>query len=180
MKRQFPYAVLASGGTPQPVFGTTLTAAVGPKGTDGNSLQSIAVASSAWFSQGDWFVLDPLNSTAAKRERLRVESIPDSTHIKVSGIQYTHVNSTFVQLAEEVNTIYIQCKPGNSGIIYVGGQGMVASTGPFYALLINTASGIQPIDFTDSIGSGQNVMSTADYWFDGTTSDSILPSVTVL
>ena len=176
MKRQFAYQTLTAGGTPQPVFGTTLTAAVGPKGSRANNLQSIAVTSSAIFLNkgGDWIILDPLG---ANPERLNVLGVPDSTHIQVQGVEFTHNNGVFVQLADSVFSVYIQCQPGNTGDIYIGGQGMVKATGPFYALLILTsASAVQPIEFNDYVGDGMNVLDTADYWFDGTTGDKILPS----
>jgi hypothetical protein len=93
----------------------------------------------------------------------------------------THLSGVYLQLDIEVAGVYIQTKPGNTGSIYIGGQGMVTSTGPFYVLMIPvSATGVQPIDWSDYIGSGQDVIATGDYWFDGTTGDSIIPSLTVL
>lgn len=179
MKRQFGYASLTAGGTPQPVFGSTTTAAVGPVGSRANNLQSIPVASygistNFGFRQGDWVILDPLGTHP---ERLLVLAVPDLTHIKVQGVEFTHNSGVFVQLADQVFSVYIQCKPGNSGAIYIGGQGMSVASNVYYAELISvSASGVQPIEFSDYIGDGSNTLDTADFWFDGTTGDKILPS----
>lgn len=180
MKRSFKFVSVASATTPQPVFGTTLTAACGPVGTPEKSLQSIEVADSSWFQQSDYALIDPANSTVAKRERLLVESVPDSTHIKVQGMQYAHASGVYVQLAVVCQSVLIQAKVANTAAITIGTDpAMVVSTGvKCIYFLAQSASG-QPGSFLDTNSGGADQMKTDEYWFDGThTGDEILPSFT--
>ena len=182
MKRTFKFVSLVSAGTPQPLFGTTTTAACGPVGTPEKSLQSIAVADSSWFHQGDWAIINPENATVDKRERLLVESVPDGTHIKVQGMQYSHASGVYVQLAIACVSVFVQVKTANTSPLVLGTEyNMVIATGvKCFTFLYPNAAG-QPVSVSDPMYGSVDGMKSDDYWFDGTTNgDSLLPSMTVL
>ena len=182
MKRTFKYVALASAGTPQPLFGTTTTAAVGPRGTPGNSLQSIPVTDSSWFHDGDLIILNPENTTVAQRETLAViGKPPDSTHIKVQGMQYSHASGVYVQLAISCLSVYVQIKTANTSPLVIGTEyNMVVSTGAKCLVVLYQNAAGQPVNFSDPIYGAVNGVKSDDYWFDGTTNgDSLLPSLTV-
>jgi len=161
------------------VFGTTLTNAIGPVGGPGNDLQSIVVADTTWTPEGMMILIDP---KGANPERHRVQKVVNGTTIKVAGIKFAHAAAVFIQLAMPCVSVFIQCKEGNVGAVYIGTKStMVKATGKYcLAILEFTSSGVQPFNFSDPQYGSVNGMESADYWFDGTTSDNILPSLTIL
>jgi hypothetical protein len=186
VKRTFKFVAVTAGGTPQPVFGTTTSAAIVPNPAN-NPLQKIAVADSSWFHDKDWILLDPANATVAKREWLQVMTVVDSTHLNVIGpngapIQYSHNSGVYVQLAVPCLAFYVECKIGNAATIFIGTDStMVKATGVFVLKqMAASGAGINPSFFSDPDYGLANAMKSDDYWFDGTTGDSILPSLTVL
>jgi hypothetical protein len=180
-KRTFQQYSIAAGGTPQPLIGTTLSAAVAPGGTDPNgdpAPQTIAVASSAMFRNGDWAVIGTVAGGDA--ERVWIQSVPDSTHIK-TRISKSHANGVYVRLAMACQSVYIQTKQGNAGAIYVGTEGMVKATpSGVITILYPFAAPTQPIDWSDPVEIGADGTTTADFWVDGTTGDGYMPSLTIL
>jgi hypothetical protein len=176
MQRQFKAQVLAAGGTPQPIISTTLNGAIGPVGTPETSLQSIRVVDSSICVAGDWVIIDPAGTNP---ERVIVEFVPDSTHIKVQGIKFPHLTGVFVQLAIEVAVVTIQDTPANAAELFIGCKGMDKSAGPYLFRLEKLGAGVQPNSYVVSFGDGENAVAVDDLWFDGTTNDSILPSLTV-
>lgn len=188
MKRTWGYVALGAGGTPQPVFSTKLTTALsanqGMTGTlDGNTFNAV-VTSTAGIINGDKILIE---AGGTNPERFITQQVVNATTLKLRseegfGIQFSHAANVWVQLVETCVSIFIQCKPGNSGLIYIGNSvSMVKATGVGCILsMLNTASGVQPLYFADPMYGGIDGMSTADYWFDGTTGDNILPSFTVL
>ena len=179
-RRSFKYTVIAAGGTPQPVFGTTLTAAVGPvadqRVTYGKPTP-LVVADSSLFRVGDWVIVDiPPNE-----ERIEVASVPDSTHITTQyPLAKSHASGKYVRLSDSVNAVYIQPLDGNADHLWIGTLAtMVKASGlGVFVKLIKAAAGVQPTDWTDPVGFPANAFTTGDYWIDGTTNDSYLPSFT--
>lgn len=182
MKRAFKYVSLVAAGTPQPLFGSTTSAIVGQVGTETTSLQSIPVADSSWFNPGDYFILNPENSTLSMRETLQVISVPDSTHIKTQNVQFTHASGVYVQLAIPCLSVFVQIKTGNTSPIFIGNNyAMAKSTGVFCLVELYQNAAGQPVNWADPQYGSVNGMKSDDYWFDGTTNgDSLLPSLTVL
>ncbi len=174
MQRQFKPQALTAGGTPQPVLGTTTTAAVGPVGSQGNTLQSIPVADSSLFIQSDWIVLDPLG---ANPERLLVLAVVDSTHIKTQDVQFTHGSGVFVQLAVECAIFTVQGVGAHE--VYIGTAGLSKSAGPYLYILQPVTPPAQPNVYQVNLGDGTDSIAVDDFWFDGTTADTILPSLTL-
>ena len=172
MIRTFKYVSLVSAGNPQPCFGTTLGAATLPGGQ-----VSVTVADSSFFQKGD-----PVNfDVGANEERTSVFSVPDSTHIVVANLTLAHANGTYVRLSGSVSSVYIQCKPANTGIIYIGNKStMVKATGvSCISILQPFGAAEQPIEFSLAISGFPGPLSFGEFWFDGTTNDSILPSASI-
>src|SRR6185437_3074586 len=119
MQRTFSLRTITAGGTPQPLIGTTISAPVGPF-TSGPSSPSISVpvVDSSIFLVGDRVIVQTV--TATKAESCKVVSIPDGTHIAVDNLANARVSGDVVSLALPVNSVYVQCNPGNTGAIFIG------------------------------------------------------------
>lgn len=181
-KRTFKKFVVVSGGTPQPLIGTTLTAATGLGGTDPNgdqSIQIIAVADSSMFQAGDWIVVG--SKANGDEERVLITTdVDDSTHIEVK-LTKTHVNGSYVRLSMMCQSIYTQTTKGNTGSIYIGTQGLVKATytNVVSELIPVASSGVQPIEFSDPYRVAPDGGDCGEYFVDGTTNDGYLPSLTI-
>lgn len=185
MVRAFKKFTIVAGGTPQPLIGTTTTAAVGPipkpkEGIVGPSgLYSIPVADSSMFRQGDWSII---GKPSSGEERLYVQSIPDSTHVQVKvpdfGLTGIYLSGAYFRLSNLINSTYIQTTQGNTGAVYVGTRdNMVKATQAFViALLYEVIAPSQPIEYRDGRSGLQNADDIGQYWVDGTTADGYLPS----
>ena len=176
--RAFKYFQIAATNTPQPLIGTTMSAAVAvptnvPDLTA--ALTSIPVADSSMFAKGDWAMLD----VTTNEERVQVFSVPDGTHVKVVGMALPHASGAFVRLAVLANDIYIQPADGNSGALYVGNASTLSTTTGAAAIkkLIQTAGGTQPQEFYISRrAAGANPEDIGQYWIAGTLNDKYLAS----
>lgn len=184
MQRAFKYFTIVAGGTPQPLVGTKLTAAVSPAPATGSQPAgspdtpvSLPVADSSMFLNGDRVILDIPSSGV--EENVKVFSVPDATHIKVSGIQFVHSSGIYVRLAVLINSVYVQALDGNAGALYIGTAAtMVKATG--VSVLAKTqlvASGVQPTEFSSTRSGLANADDLGNLWIDGTTGDSYLPSI---
>lgn len=173
--RAFKYFSIAAGGTPQPLVGTTLGAAVQiPSSSD--TLVSLAVADSSMFLAGDLAIL---GSPGTSEERVQVTAVPDATHVTVRGVQKAHASGSFLRLSLLMNSLFIQTKDGNAGPIFVGmSNSLDKVTGAFViAKLFNVALGGQPTEFGTTPTGVANSEDLGQIWVDGTTNDSYLPSV---
>lgn len=183
MKRTFLKYTITTTNTAQPLIGTTTTAATGPGGTDPNgdpAVVEVPVTSSAMFLNGDWVIIG--SAANSDEERVRVQSVPDSTHIVLKGMAKTHLTSSFVRLAVFCAQVYVQTTAGNTGNIYIGTQGLTVST---YANVIAelvpvAATAVQPVDFSDPYYVGQDPGDVGEYWITGTGGDGYLPTVTIV
>jgi hypothetical protein len=191
--RAFKYFTIQSGGTPQPVVGTYLTAAVTANAAahamrwdqNINNPVILTVADSSMFVRSDYVnVVDPSTYVT---ERGMVAEVTDSTHIKVTGILKAHPGGAYgtgawVALGAFAQSLYIQGKPGNTGLLYIGTTPqMVTATGVGTIVLIGfTVSGVQPYEFSTSRQGLANEETLSQYWIDGTTGDGYLPSIGVI
>lgn len=170
MIRAFKQFTIVAGGTPQPLVGTTLSAATLASATP----QSVAVVDSSMFKQGDWAVFGTV--AGADEERQLVTKVVDGTHIKVNSLEKAHASGAFVRSGILINSVYVQRDLTGAGLLYIGAQGIVKATfANVVATLFNSATG-QPIDFGDSRGDSTDAGSAGDWWVDGTTNDKYLPS----
>ena len=79
-------------------------------------------------------------------------------------------------------SIFIASKTGNAAAVTIGSSpSMVVATGVFciFPLEPVTGSGV-PSYISDPVYGLGNVENPSNYWFDGTTGDSILPSLSVM
>lgn len=182
MKRTFKKFTIVSGGTPQPLIGTTTSAATGPGGTDPNgdaAVVKIAVSDSSMFLNGDWVIIG--SAANSDQERVLVQKVNDSTHITVKGMALAHVTASYVRLSVFCQATYVQTTQGNAAAIYLGTQSLVKATqANVIAVLYQFASPTQPIDYTDPYRVSQDAGDVGEYWIDGTTSDGYLPSLTIV
>jgi len=184
MLRSFKYFQIVAGGTPQPLVGTTTTAAVKPtvQVPPQNTLV-IPVADASMFQSGDWAII---GKPSSNQEKLLVQSVSgNNLTVQIppsSGIMGSYPSGTYVRLGNAINSTYVQTKDGNAGAIYVGTMDdMVKATGVFVvAKLQPVGAGSQPVDFHDGRSGLANVDNIGQLWVDGTTGDSYLPTVGVV
>lgn len=182
----FKKFTVTAGGTPQPLIGSYITATTAVPGADfqGETLTNLPVNDSSMFEPGDMVLVQTVTNTVI--ERVRVQSVPDTTHIKVRGLVNTRTGGAFgtgdfVSLAVVVNWFYVQCIPGNAGTLYLGTAGLVKATlANVIAQLLPFGAAVQPIDFSDARTWGPNASDISDIWVDGNTGDGYLPSVGIV
>jgi hypothetical protein len=182
MIRTFKYVALVASGTPQPIFGTTTSAACAPAAPPGstqsaniNTQVEITVADSSFFSPQDPVMAD----VGANQERTTIVSVPDSTHIIVAGLTLKHASGIYVYLAVPMSSLYVQTLDGNTGYIMVGtSPSMVIATGVFcMSKLQPVTATTQPVELSSAIQGFSGPLNTSQLWFDGShTGDKILPS----
>jgi hypothetical protein len=176
-QRSTRYYAIAAGGSPQPVFGTKLTAAAAAS----KNPVTLVVADSSPFFVNEFAVLEPL---ASFPERQRVTAIPDSTHITVAALLFAHASGVYVALGAQLSSLYIQAKDGNVGALYIGNNpnlkkdtGSPAGQSLIVKLQVVGAGG-QPFDFNSTTSGITDAGSASEWWIDGTTGDLYLPSFT--
>lgn len=170
---------IAATGTPQPLLGQALTAAVLPSTNPVN----VAVGNSADFQVGDWAILFDNSGPSLVQEAVLVMAIVDSTHVKVGhsgdviapGITGNYTTSGWLIQASKCNSVYIQTKKGNAADIWIGtNASMSSATGAYcYADLTAVLSG-QPIELTAQEQVGQYPDTPANFWVEGTAGDKYL------
>jgi hypothetical protein len=185
MNRTFKKFTVQTGGTPQPLVGTYVTATAIPSALDpqGQTFTTLAVNDSSMLLQGDYVVLQSVTYT--NKELVPVQKIVSGTSIVVRNSVLTRVGGAFgtgdfVSLAIPVNGVFIQATPGNAGLLYIGTVGLVKATEVnVIATLQNFAAGVQPIFYNDSRYYTADPCNASDLWVDGTTGDGYLPSFPV-
>jgi hypothetical protein len=187
MIRAFKRYQIAAGGTPQPLVGTTTTAAVGPdlypQGQVGsNAILVIPVVDGSMFYKGCWAII---GKPSSGEERLFVSGV-NGNNVTVlipypGGITGTYITGTYFRLSILINSTYVQTISGNAGAIYIGTMdNMVKATYAFViAELFQVTSG-QPVEYRDGRSGLANVDDVGQLWVDGTTGDGYLPSVGVV
>lgn len=176
MKRTAKYLVVATPGTPQPMIGTNLAAAI-PAG------QNVVaqVTDSTMFVGQDYVVLQ--TTLGLNKERCRIIAIPDGTHITLQQVNQAHALNEWVSLAGGCAEIGIQTKDGNVGNIYIGnsptfnkgtGVGMLFE-------LSHVAAGNQPPDYFETSNGPMDAEDMSNYWIDAdNNTDKYLPMFGVI
>jgi hypothetical protein len=187
--RAFKEYTIVAGGTPQPLIGTTITAAVGPvaypQGIPGpNALLSITVADNSMFQSGDWAMI---GKPSTGEERLQVMSISSTTIVKAlvpypGGLTGTYLSGAYFRLGNAINSSFIQTIIGNSGAIYIGTKDTMVKAG--YVFVVATLEPVtgttQPTYFSDDRTAALDPDDIGQLWVDGTTGDGYLPSYGVI
>jgi hypothetical protein len=183
MQRTFRYIAIVSTGVAQPLIYTPLTAAVtGPleKYSGGSQLVSIPVTSSAIFVAKDYVTL--MSLTGTNKERLMIESIPDSTHILVRGMTIARLATDLAVLSSTNVITTVQALDGNAAALGIanGPSGSLTTGAGLVFKMVQTASGTQPQYFSSALLGLGNAEFMDDFWMVGTAGDKYLPSVVVL
>lgn len=187
----FKYFTILAGGTPQPVIGSHLTAAVTQQQVTDSSAQgglvnnpiTVTVADSSMFIGAQYAsIVDP--TTYATDAKLRVLNVPSSTTVLLQGITLPHPGGAYgtgawIALGSFAQELYVQGLDGNSGALYIGtSPQMVKATGVSVIAKVQfVAAGVQPYDFSTSRQGLADTEALSQYWIDGTTGDSYLPSI---
>lgn len=184
----FKYFTIQAGGTPQPLIGTHLTAALTQQQVtaanprEHNNPITLTVSDSSMFAGFNWLnVIDP--GTFAT-EKAMILSVPTATTVQVQGLKNAHPGGAYgtgswVALAGFAQNIYVQGLDGNAGALYFGvSPQMVKATGVFVlAKTQAVTTGTQPYEFSTSRQGLSDTETLSQYWIDGTTGDSYLPSI---
>jgi hypothetical protein len=186
MIRTFKKFTIAAGGTPQPLIGTTTTAAVGPtaypQGQVGSSaILVIPVTDGSMFYAGCYAVI---GKPSSGEERLYVSVVSGNNvtvQIPQGGITGTYGSGAYIRLGQAMNSTYVQTISGNAGSIYIGTRDTLSKTTLAYVVALLTAvSSGQPTEYRDGRSGLQNADDISQYWVDGTTSDGYLPTIGIV
>lgn len=166
-------------GTPQPMFGTTITTAfnVTPDPhtglTDPRSQPSTVtavVAASSNFRVNDRAML---GAAGGPYDWCKVTAIPDATHVTISGLQTpNHTAGEWLILA--IDCAHIECT-ANASTLYIGEDNTVGATSKtLYKVLL--PGGV----YSTPQGVDGNMFGTSHYWVLGTAADTFLPNLTTI
>ena len=182
----FKKYTITAGGTPQPLVGTTLSAAtVANPGVavkiavaDASVFDVHMLGTATAYNPGCYATVD----VGSVEEMVRVLQINDSTHITVDGLKNAHASGVYIRLNMPINSTYIQTINANAAGIYIGrSPNMVKASFLFcVSILQAVGAGLQPVDFSDGRFNSFNPGNAADWWVDGTTGDGYLPSFGVV
>lgn len=187
----YKYLTIQAGGTPQPLIGTWLTAAVTQPQINAsqpaqnnlaNNVVTLTVSDTSMFASANYAVVtDPSTFVA---EKVRLGAVLTTTTMTVLGLQKTHPGGAYgtgawVGVGDLCQNIYVQAKDGNTGALFIGANPrMVTSTGLYMiAKIQSVTSGTQPYEFSTSRQGAVDTEVAGQFWIDGTTGDSYLPSL---
>lgn len=181
--------VTAIAAASQPVFGTTLTAAIVPSvdqhtGTNGPGTSAppitIVVTSTAGFLQNDRIAVGPkTNFTAANKSKLdlgTITAVVDGTHLKVQGLTQAHLSTDYVVLSEMAAAVYV-VPVSTTSLIYLGTDETVgaADASVFDVIAKVSATTAEPTYWHISPPTGRaDSYDTTQYWLLGTAADTFV------
>lgn len=190
MQQAFKYFTIQAAGTPQPLVGTWLTAALSVPVVNAAynptsqtyTPVTLTVNDSSMFVGFNWLnVIDP--GTFAV-ERAMILAVPSSTTVQVQGLKNAHAGGAYgtgawVALGGFAQEVTVQGLDGNTGALYVGtSPQMVKATGVFVLTkLVQTAANVEPNAIRYSQSGLAESETLSQFWIDGTTADSYLPSI---
>lgn len=182
-----PYGGITTiGGSSQPVFGTTLSAAstasvdrftgTNRPGTTTPPI-TLTVASTVGLLQNDQILVGPkANFTAANRNLLDqglIASVVDATHITVINLTQNHASGEYLVLDEDASLVQVT-PVGNTGIIYLGTDSTVSPTdGSVFDAIPIGASVLTYWHLSPTTGNSDSYQ-TSQYWVDGTSADKFV------
>lgn len=182
-----PYGgVQTIGGSSQPVFGTTLSAAstasvdrftgTNRPGTTTPPI-TLTVASTVGMVQDDHVAVGPKASfTTALRGTLDhgvIASIVDATHITVQGLTQNHASGEYVVLDEVASLVQVT-PVGNTGIIYLGTDSTVSPTDGSVFDAIPIGASVLTYWHLSPTTDNSDSYQTSQYWVDGTSDDKFV------
>jgi len=183
----FKKYTIAATGTPQPLVGTTLSAAA--PASPGPITVAVADASpwdiySLGFGAASFPLIYAVFDVGSFQERARVLKVVDGTHITVDQLNFAHASGKYVRLGAAVNSTYVQTTDGNTGnFLYIGNSPNMAKATMTYCIakLAKVAALSQPTEFSDTRTFGANPSDASNWWIDGdSTGDGYVPSFGVV
>lgn len=178
MVRSFKGFNVAAAGTPQPLVGTKLNAALAA-----GQMLTATVLDSSMFINNDWAVLMETNGTL--RERVAIASIPDATHVVIRSVVNSHASGAWLQLGGGCADMTVQIigSASASSFFYVGTDFSMAKAGlvKCIAKIFIVAAAAQGNSFTTGNSGQVNVDDMSNFWIDcDNNTDIYLPSFDIV
>jgi hypothetical protein len=183
-------------GTPQPLIGTTLSAAVIPSpdlytgrldpGSQNSSTILPLNAPVYLFRQGDHVMVGASNTfiqgNTTPVDGGTVQSINlTASNVIVTGLMRKHSASEWVVLAMPISQALVQVSASNTGAqIYLGEDPTVASNSQTLIAAIPKNTIMPPFSIPMSAGGTLNTFDSQKMWVVGTASDTFLPSLLIV
>lgn len=164
--------MLAANNSANPLIFTTLSAAVNPPITPGQTQEVVpslaSVATSSIFRVQDLALVEPGNTN---QELVRIISIPGTGNLTAT-FKKQHASGSYMALQAPIASLYVQTVPGGAATIFLGNNKSMSNNSYLIAQINNSTAGTQPYDWTDvETGSGINPLNTNEYWAYGTAGD---------
>lgn len=180
--RGFGFQTIAATAVAQPVFGTTLTAAINPTPdqytgrmdpASNRSVGSVAVAQPTMFRKGDRAYLGTQEQIAAGAgDSAQVIAVVGSV-VTLQGLTRAHASGEFIILSVPCSRVKIMAGPDNVAEMYLGEDYTVSLTSTTLFDLVDPSQ-----RFWDTGPSGDgNVYETTHFWISGTAADTYLTSI---
>lgn len=178
---------ITSGGTPQPLVGTTISANI----IASPAFQSVQVADTSMFDglSGSEAFID----TFSNAEKILLKVV-DGTHISAIFTK-NHTSGAAISLSMYFTGLYVQTKAGNTGSIFIfnnTSQFVPQPSAGVQSLTMNKTNHVlcraelqpvtvptQPVEISSANNYGANPDNIAYWWVDGTTGDVYLPSIDI-
>lgn len=183
--RAYKYFTIQDGGVPQPLVGSYLTASVlAPQVIENGLIQNnvtLTVADSSMFVGAQYANVIDVGTYA--QERVRLISAPTATTIVVQGLKNAHAGGAYgtgawVSVGDLVETVVVQSLDGNTAALYVGDSPQLVKATGVHVLtkIVEVTAGTQPTQQEFGANTPAFTMALSQFWIDGTTADSYLPS----
>lgn len=179
MQRTFKYIAILNTNVAQPMYFTTLTAAVPASTQLEQMVKKVVVADTTLFQVGDWVLLIEVGGT--NREKANITEILDATHMTLRGTLLAHAVGAWVAFDNSTNSPYVETKLGNAAQMMLASDYDANMTTGLHcvATLPAVATGFPSFVGTSRPGSF-NPEAGGNYWIIGTAGDSYLPSFGII
>ena len=190
---------IASSSASQPVFGSTLSAAVaitpdkfsnnnGPGSNQTQAIVPVATGTGKFFSVGQQVAVGPAAAfkpssvTAAAAADVGIIKAISTDNITVQGLQKNHASGEFFVVNEVVANVHICPVGGGSAndALYIGNSQTVSSTDPsvFDIIAIPAHPGLPTYVHDSAAVGGSQPYNTSEYWIAGTSTDTFVARYT--
>jgi hypothetical protein len=180
VRRTFKAFTVATAGTPQPLIGTTISAAIAA----GAHMIKVQVADSSMFVGEDWALLRTIAGVSPDvEERVFIAKVDDSTHVTFKDVATAFPSGSWLRLAGNYSSIFVQSIDGNTGNLYIGtSRDLVkASYTKVAAEISHVAAGSQPPSFSDQTSTTSDAEDMSQWWIDAdNNTDKYLPSFGII
>jgi hypothetical protein len=178
-------------GTPQPVFGTPVSAAFTPppdpylnnNSPAANQTQvTVTVTSTAGFLAGDVVAVGPTAAfvpgvaAGSGPDMGTIKLVVDATHLIIQGLIKPHAAAEWVVLNETAGNVHIR-PVVTAAVIYIGNSSTLAANNQYVMdVLPIVAAGAAPAYWFDAESIGQSQpFNLSQFWALGTAGDTFVP-----